>query len=98
MVAMKPLLPFALLLAIGGCAPPDIPPADPAVTAATNQDSGEVTPIGSGAAAGMTPMAGTENLGSGSGGGVAQAAKGQAMSAAAAAGGSSASQMGQDTD
>ncbi len=53
-----------------------------------------VAPMGTVGAGPMTPVQGTENLGGGSGGGIASAAKGQARKAGAAMSGGSAAQMG----
>lgn len=78
-----------------GCEPPK--PAEPAPPAETTgapqpgstaQGGGGVAPIGSGAAGGMTPMTGTENI-QGGGSGVGQAAKDQARRASGMAGGGS---------
>ena len=85
---------LALILVVG-CKPPEAKPAvkaDPPAAVAPAPDG--VRPMGSMAAGGMTPMQGGENLGSGTGGGIASAAKGQARKAAGSMSGGTAAQLG----
>lgn len=89
---MKALILVALFASIlfGGCAPKAEETAatpETTATAPAPESGGGVAPMGSGAAGGVTPMGGTENLGGGSGGGVGNAAKDQARRAAAGGGG-----------
>ena len=92
---MKKWLPLLVGVLAVGCAPkPDPvdpvsgPPAKPSAGAGTQAagGGGGIAPIGSGAATGMTPVTGAENVGGGGMGGVSQAAKNQARNAAANAG------------
>lgn len=62
---MRKLAPFAALLLLVGCAPKD---AAETTTAAPSSGGVEVVPTTSGAAGGMTPVTGTENLGGTNGG------------------------------
>ncbi len=96
---MRKLLPLFAICLIG-CQSEEVAPnvADPAsITktppseAATKGRDG-VAPMSSGATGALTPMSGTQDLGSGTGGGIAQAAKDRARGAASQAGGGSAAQ------
>lgn len=96
MVTMRPIA-LAAVLVICGCQKPQ--PSDPAPVTGqpTAQQSGTpggggVAPIGSGAAGGLTPVTGAENVGGSGMGGVGSAAKGMAQRAAGAAGSAGVSQ------
>ncbi len=75
---MRKLFALSLLLAVG-CTPKTDS------SSSTPTASGGVAPMGSGAAGGMTPVAGSESV-EGSGSGVNQSAMGAAKRAAAKAG------------
>jgi hypothetical protein len=81
---------FALLVVVvvaASCTPQ----ADTAAQQESNAESTTLdqtvpSPLGSGAAGGLTPMSGTEGVGGGTGGGIGQAAKDQAHRAAGSVG------------
>ena len=77
---MRSLLPLIAVLLIVGCAPK---PADDA-TATPSADGGVAPMATTGAAGGLAPVTGAENVGGGTGGGVGQAAKDMARRAAGA--------------
>lgn len=87
---------LALVSALVGCSPsaekPPVaqePTAPTTANAAPNPNAGGVAPMASGAAGGMTPMAGAESVQGGGGFGAGAAAKGMANRAAAQAQGGS---------
>ena len=89
---MRLLLCLIASISLVGCqSEPDSKPAPGSVTtippSAAAKHRGDLAPIGSGMAGGMTPMSGGQDLGSGTGGGIGQAAKDRARGAAAQAGG-----------
>ena len=92
MEQMKYVALFALILVVG-CKPPEVKPDPKVATPPAGVSSDDVRPIGGVAAGGMTPMQGGQNLGSGTGGGIASAAKGQARKAGGAMSGGSAAQL-----
>ena len=75
---MRSLLPLVVALLLVGCTPK---PADDAT--AVSPANGGVAPMATtGAAGGMAPVTGAEEVGGGTGGGVGQAAKDMAHRAA----------------
>lgn len=89
---MKYVALFILFLAVG-CKPPEVKPEPKPAAPPAGMNSNEVRPMGSMAAGGMTPMQGGENLGSGTGGGIASAAKGQARKTAGSMSGGTSAQL-----
>jgi hypothetical protein len=83
---MRYVLAFFVLVAAIGCSPQEPVAEEPQTepTAAAPSASAPA-PIGSGAATGLTPMTGTENVGGGGMGGVGQAAKDRARDVAGSA-------------
>lgn len=92
---MRSLLALTVLALLAGCAPksedasPSSAPANNAATtsptAQTTPGGGGVAPMTSGAAGGMTPMAGTDSVEGSGMGGLGSAAKDMARGAAAKA-------------